>query len=228
MPVIPPGFVRAFTLGSMSEEVSGLAARVEALIEGGVSIERICLQVLAPAARQLGEWWEEDACDFVDVTMGLWRLQELVHCLSARFPGAAPGERPLTALFGALEGEQHMFGIRIVEEFFARAGWNTFNTPAASTEELAALVAGKAFDLVGLTIARDHHIGSLAQAIATLRRASLNPGIVVLVGGRLLAERPELASVIGADAAPGDAAAAVSAAEQLVKARRQQPMAVAH
>jgi methanogenic corrinoid protein MtbC1 len=228
MPVIPPGFVQAFTLAAMAEEVSPLLVRLEDLLAGGVTVERICLHVLAPAARQLGEMWEEDACDFVDVTMGLWRLQELVHCLSSRQPAPCSVDEAPDALFGAVAGEQHMLGVRIVEEFFARAGWNTFTTPPVSEDELAGLVAGKAFDLVGLTIATDLHIGTVARAIATLRRASRNPAIVVIVGGKLLVERPEIVVELGADAAPSDAPSALVMAEQLVRARKLQPLAVAH
>ena len=42
------------------------------------------------AVRLLGEWWLADDIDFVDVTMGAWRGQQLVHALAARGPGAAP------------------------------------------------------------------------------------------------------------------------------------------
>ena len=55
------------------------------------------VDLLAPAARLLGEYWEDDRCDFVDVTMGLWRLQEVVHEIAARAPAdrAAGGRRAL-------------------------------------------------------------------------------------------------------------------------------------
>ncbi len=63
-------------------EASGLLGEVEAFLKKGVSVETIYLDMLAPAARRLGEMWETDECDFVDVTMGLWRLQEVMREVS--------------------------------------------------------------------------------------------------------------------------------------------------
>ena len=50
---------------------------IESMRIKGAPIESIYLDLLAPAARYLGEMWEEDLCDFTDVTIGLGRLQVL-------------------------------------------------------------------------------------------------------------------------------------------------------
>jgi hypothetical protein len=43
---------------------------VDDLLEAGVSVEDVCLDHLAPAARCLGEWWETDRLPFTDVADG--------------------------------------------------------------------------------------------------------------------------------------------------------------
>lgn len=58
---------------------------VEAVRARGASPETIFLELLAPAARRLGELWEADLCDFTQVTLGLWRIQQVVHELGRAF-----------------------------------------------------------------------------------------------------------------------------------------------
>ena len=216
-PAIPQGFADQFAAATLTEEVGPLLARVERLMAAGVTVETIYLQLLAPAARRLGAWWDEDACDFVDVTMGLWRCQEIVHALSALIPGVAPVagfER--RALFAPAPGEQHGLGAIIVEEFFRREGWQTWSAPALDEDELVALAAGRAFDVVGLTVSVERHVAPLERSIAAVRRASRNQHVIVLVGGRVFTEQPALAHAIGADGTAADGALAVQLADRLL------------
>ncbi len=214
---IPAGFSDRFAAATLTEEVGPLMAQVEALMQGGVDIETLYLDLLAPAARQLGTWWDEDACDFVDVTMGLWRLQEIVRALSALVPGTtAPPSAERRALFSPAPGEQHGLGAMIVEEFFRRAGWQTWSAPALDEGELVALAAGRSFDLIGLTVSVERHVAALARSIAAVRRASRNPQVLIMVGGRVFTERPGLAFEIGADGTASDGQRAVQVANDLM------------
>lgn len=221
--IIPPGFADEFAAATLTEEVGPLLERVEAVMARGASVEAVYLHLLAPAARRLGAWWDEDACDFVDVTMGLWRCQEIVHALSALIPGAAPIEgTERRALFSPAPGEQHGLGALIVEEFFRRAGWQTWSAPALDEAELVALVAGRAFDIVGLTVSVERHVAPLQQSITALRRASRNPAVIVLVGGRVFTEAPLLAEAIGADGTAADGQLAVALADALLNDKASQ------
>lgn len=223
---IPPGYADQFAAATLTEEAAPLLARAEALMASGVTVETVYLELLAPAARRLGTWWDEDACDFVDVTMGLWRIQEIVHALSALIPGAAPVEGTLRrALFAPAPGEQHGLGAIMVEEFFRRAGWQTWSAPALDEAELVALAAGRVFDIIGLTVSVEQHLAALPRTIAAVRRASRNPDVVVLVGGRVFVERPGLAGDVGADGTAADGRLAVTLAESLLQ--RQQLLGVA-
>lgn len=219
---IPAGAADQFAAAALTDELRGLLDRVDVLLAGGVPVETIYLDLLAPAARRLGVWWESDACDFYDVTMGLWRLQEVLQTLSAFAPWSAPlAASARRALFAPAPGEQHGFGAALVEEFFRRAGWQTWNAPAADAAELAALVAARGYDVIGLTVSVERHLATLPATIAGLRRASRNPEIIVMVGGRVFVADPGLAARVGADATAVDAAAAVDTAEQLLAAQLQ-------
>jgi len=215
---VTEGTAESFAVAALNNEAYALVVEIDAQLARGVSIDAIFLDILAPAARHLGELWDADACDFVDVTMALWRLQEIVHELGARNPGAAErrgGER--RALFAPMPGEQHGFGSLMVEEFFRRAGWTTASEPGVSEAELIGLVGKRWFELVGLTLATDEHLGDLPRIISALRTHSRNPNIGIMVGGKVFVDHPEWAIECGADATAADGRQAVIIAETLVE-----------
>jgi MerR family transcriptional regulator, light-induced transcriptional regulator len=190
------------------------------LAERGVTAHELCLDLLAPAARRLGEMWNADRCDFTDVTIALGRLQLMLRELAARMALIAPGGVPARrVLLLAVAGDQHTFGLAMVRDFFRAAGWRVATDAPSGTEALKALVKAELFDVVGFTVGSELHIEDLATAVHTLRRHSRNPDVRVLVGGPLLLERPDLAAQVGADATAIDARQAILEAERQVATR---------
>lgn len=221
--VVAPGEADAFAPLTLRLEVFELLGHIDAVLARGVAIETVLTHLLAPAARRLGEFWEEDICDFVDVTMGLWRIQQLVHELGAR---ASLGEVPQAehrALFALTDGDQHTLGLVIIEEFFRRAGWDTASAPGVGTAELADLVSKRWFELIGITATLEEHMARLPALIAALRAASRNPAVRIMVGGRLFSADPERAAAAGADGTAPDGPSAVRRAEALVAQRLPLP-----
>jgi len=215
---IKPEDATRFALLPLRLEAASLMEEVDGFIADGASVETICLDLLAPAARKLGEMWDNDECDFLDVTMGLWRLQEVMREIAAR----SPAERSVlnaarSALFSAMPGDIHSFGTLMIEEVFARAGWQSEALIKPERRELLDRLAGRPFDLVGLTLARDCPSAALANLIKAMRNASANPHMIVLVGGRMINENPDLAIDVGADGTGADALSALALAEQLIK-----------
>lgn len=187
----------------------------------GLSIERTCLDLLAPAAQRLGALWEADLCDFTQVTVGLWRLQQIVHEYSTAFRDEAPASGPARrAMVVPAPGSQHTFGVFLVGEFFRRAGWQVWGDPMASVDDMRSALSGQWFDLLGLSVGSECHIGAVASAIDNLRKVSMNPAVVVMVGGPIVGTREDFVQQVGADATACDAAAAVAEAERLVAQRQ--------
>lgn len=199
-----------------------VAARVyvQARRRAGMTVEALFLDLLAPVARRLGTMWEADECDFTQVTVGLWRLQQIVHEHSAVFlregPAALAGRR---ALLIAAPGSQHTLGLLMVGEFFRRGGWEVEGDPTLSLAAACGRVAGVRFDLVGLSVGSECHIPGVRSAILALRQASLNPSVLVMVGGPIVGFRKDFVERVGADATSPDAASAVALADRLVKER---------
>ena len=208
-----------FALLPLRLEVAGLLEEVDAFLEDGVSVEAIYLDLLAPAARRLGEMWVEDECDFTDVTMGLWRLQEVMREISARSPSqrATPAPDAPRALFAPLPGDQHSFGALMIDEIFARSGWNSTAIARPLRKELLDAVSREPFDLVGLTVSRDCPSSALANFITAIRKVSANPELSILIGGHMINQNPAIVAEVGADGTGADARAALEVAERLVQ-----------
>lgn len=216
-PIDPEDALR-FSVLPLRLEAAGLLEEVDSLMADGATVETVCLDLLAPAARKLGEMWERDECDFIDVTMGLWRRQEVMREIAAR----APTQReflcaPRSALFSPMPGDHHNFGALMIEEVFARAGWQSEALIKPERRELLDRLARQPFDLVGLTLTRDCPSAALTNLIKAMRNVSANPDIVILVGGRMINKNPALVAEVGADGTGVDAIAALEMAENLVK-----------
>lgn len=215
---IQPEDASRFALLPLRLEAASLLEEVDAFIADGASVETICLDLLAPAARKLGEMWETDECDFLDVTMGLWRLQEVMREIAARSPAELGGlSTPHSALFSPMPGDHHNFGTLMIEEVFARNGWQSEALVKPERRELLDRLSRQPFDLVGLTLARDCPSATIRSLIKAMRDVSANPAIIVLVGGRMINESPDMAMAVGADGTGADALAALELASTLVK-----------
>jgi methanogenic corrinoid protein MtbC1 len=199
-------------------------AYVQGLRDRGVPLDRLYLQLLVPTARLLGEMWNADYCSFTDVTIGLWRLQQLLHQLSPAFLNEAePRKDGRRMLLVPEPGEQHTFGLIMVAEFFRRAGWEVWDQPLESRRELLELVRREAFSVIGLSIGSDARLESLAETIRQVRRASRNPRIRVMVGGAPFVDRPDRVAEVGADSTAADGEQATRVAEGLLAAASASP-----
>lgn len=194
-------------------------AFVETLRLRGVPVETLFLDLLAQAARHLGDLWEEDVCSFADVTVGVGRLQQLLRALSAGLPVSPHAlPQPLRVLLLPCPGEQHTYGLVMVSEFFRSAGWDVVGGPSASNDAVAA-VQREWFDVVGFSLAGEIYLPRLAPAITAVRKASINQRVGILVGGPMFLTDPGLASEVGADAVAVNGSLAPEIAETLVKTR---------
>lgn len=196
-----------------------LLVHVEGYLDRGVGIDTIFVDLLAPTARWLGDLWEEDACDFLDVTIGLWRLQEVMREIAWGSPIiTGPLSAPHRALFSPMPGEQHSFGATMVHEVFVRAAWDSEVLVAPEMRQLIAKVAGKSYDLIGLTVSCDISSESLARTIKVIRSVSMCQEVSILIGGHAVNLNPALVAEVGADGSAVDAPGALALANRLVGA----------
>lgn len=68
----------------LAHEAEVASAFVQIVRQRGTPAERICLELLAPAAKRLGTIWESGLCDFKELTRGLERLQAILVDVSKK------------------------------------------------------------------------------------------------------------------------------------------------
>lgn len=214
----PDAAVAAFTASlTANDDAMSAMALLQQMRADGSSFETLCLALMAPAARRLGAMWETDECDFALVTLGLSRLQRLMHEMDAQIAAAVvPVDPGRVAILAVAPGEQHVFGIAMVGDFLRRAGWEVHDAVGASSAEIADAVRHTWFSVAALSCSSEAGLESLAGRVTTLRARSRNRAVGILVGGRVFDGHPEAAIRIGADATAQDAWAAVWQAERLL------------
>lgn len=210
----------------LSSSVNVAAAYIDAQRENGLSLESVYIDLLSPTARHLGYLWDNDLCDFTEVTAGLWRLQQLLHELSPAFQGNLTTKAALQypaglskpkmarrALLVPAPGDQHTFGLFMVSEFFRRAGWDVWGELPTTTEQMISMVREEHFDMVGFSVGSELKLEELKFAIKAVRLESCNENVTVMVGGAVFMAHPDYVGMVGADMMAADGRDAVTAAE---------------
>jgi MerR family transcriptional regulator, light-induced transcriptional regulator len=226
----PPADVRIFTALVLAGSDADLFGHIDQLVVQGCTIESLYLDLIAPTARNLGQMWADDLCNFADVTIATGRLQQILRRLSPAFGRTVqvPQDGRRLLLLPA-PGEQHTLGLAMVADFFSRAGWHVSNGGITTLADGAGGFAGVAdairqvrddwFDVVGFSLGRSSGLSGLARLVGQLRRASRNRGIGILVGGPVFAEDPALVARVGADAMARTGQDAPAVAEGLLASR---------
>ena len=198
----------------LGDDIEAAATYVTIMKDRGLSMETLYVELLEPTARHLGEMWDRDECDFIDVTLGVGRLQKLLAIFNETYALPLLGDRRVF-LMATAPGNQHSFGASMIEKLLSAAGWQVEVEYSGDVNQLVEAVSGNWFAVVGLTAGSDSQLEELKSAIAQVRQHSKNPLAGVLVGGPMFTQNPELAAIMGADATAPNAPTAVLAAQKL-------------
>lgn len=190
---------------------------VRALVSSGASVESVYLDLLAPSAHRLGALWDNDECDFVEVTLAMGRMQRLLRDLSQVFlADAGRTDTVGNILLTCVPGEQHTLGIIMVGEFLLRDGWRVLVGAPWTESDLLEMVSVEWYDVVGFSVGCESRLGTLKREIRKLRDASRNPNVKVMVGGKVFLSDPSIVARVGADSASTDAREAPRVARSLL------------
>jgi|MesohylFT_1024984.scaffolds.fasta_scaffold00997_3 methanogenic corrinoid protein MtbC1 len=217
---ISPQNVREFAqlvLRGDDEEVQG---RVDALRKLGVPMQSLFLDLFAPVARHLGDLWDQDLCEFTDVTLALGRLQRLLRDnteLLQQPSMVGENGQAFRILLLPCPGEQHTFGLSLVAELFHSAGWDVSTDFSSDPHLNAQTLAQKDwYDVMGFSLGAQANLPRLSQIMQNVRKSSMNRRISIIVGGPLFVAHPEFSDQICADAIITDGKSAPELAAQLV------------
>jgi methanogenic corrinoid protein MtbC1 len=196
---------------------------VTSLLRDGHTVESIFLEVLQPAARHLGARWSDDSCNFAEVTMGMWNIQQVFTDLLAEFHQPPAGfviedRIAPSVLFCTLPGCQHRLGVQMIAAFFSRAGWITQLAQGHTEQELLTQIAAFSPELLGLSVSSEADLQRATGFIQQVRGlASGRAPEAIMLGGPAVGIFPELAQQSGADLLAGDAPEALAQADAVLR-----------
>lgn len=181
------------------------------LTQEGLTPQRALSEGLEPAMTEFGARWHAGMMPPNVEHVASRIAHEQVTRFTAAIP-SAPTDAPTVALVRAA-GDEHALGQACLQVHLAAAGLRPRVLPATSdvsqlVEMVRALRAGAL--AVSCTIAAQ--LAWTRELIATIRRAPNLAAVPVLVGGRMFADVPQMATLIGAD---GSAASGAEAADVL-------------
>lgn len=198
----------------LSPNLQAAAAYVTYLRDRGLSMETLFVELLQPAAQHLGKMWDNDECDFVDVTLGVGQLQKLLAIFNCTqdLPALNAKRRVFLTL---TPGEQHSFGLAMVAKLLRAAGWQVIVATEPTIELVKTAVSRDWFAVAGVTVSSEPKLDDLCRVTAAVRKNSKNPAIGIMVGGPPFSDNPDLVLRVGADATATNATTAVILAQKL-------------
>ncbi len=176
--------VATFAGVAVAENLEQALQFIQELADGGLSVEVILLDLVAPAARLLGDQWLDDRRSLTDVTAGLALLHRVVHVLGPSNVSSAE-DRGFVVLVAAPK-EQHTLGIFMLAEFLRKERWGVRVDPNMPRQDLLDLVRREHIDMVGISVSNTDLVGPLTNLVAAVRSASRNGDVAVMVGGSLI------------------------------------------
>ncbi len=198
----------------LGDDLEAAATYVTIMRDRGLSMETLYMELLEPTARHLGEMWDNDECDFIDVTIGVGRLQKLLAIFNETYTLPELGTRR-RVLMATTPGNQHSLGASMIERLLSAAGWQVDAEYSGIADEIINAVRRNWFAVIGLTAGSDRQLEALKSIIVEIRKDSQNRAIGIMVGGPMFTENPAMASAMGADATAPNAPTAVLAAQKL-------------
>jgi MerR family transcriptional regulator, light-induced transcriptional regulator len=167
------------------------------LVEAGLSVEEICLDHLAPAAKCLGEWWENDRLPFTEVAMATSRIQAILR----RMPAGGRGRHRSFhrgAVFCAVPGEQHTLGVMMAADLFRRNGWDVGLLVGLDHAEILGRLERDDRCVIGLSCSGAHSLAALDRLMQALR--GMRPDARLILSGQIVLDPAALARLPAPDA----------------------------
>ena len=199
----PLAAAMAFALCDDEDDTASLM--VEDLLAAGLSVEDLCKDHLAPAARRLGTLWDQDRLPFTEVAMAMARIQSILR----RLPmgrAVLGGSRGRGGVFAAVPGEMHTLGVMMAADLFRRAGRDVSLLVGLTHDEMVARLARDDRPVIGLSCSSDHSYPALRRLLAALGNA--RPDAHILLSGQIITDPRRIANLPVAVVPVADLAAA--------------------
>jgi MerR family transcriptional regulator, light-induced transcriptional regulator len=161
-------------------------------------------------AQHLGCDWAADRASFAEVSIGMARMQSILHDVSRDWiSNHAAQPDSATALILLPEGEQHCFGALLLLAQLRRRGVSVQLLIGARPEEMRAVMQGRNFDCVMISVGCEEKL-EIARRLVKAIRAGAGVPVRVAVGGAVLLRPVDVKQRTGADIVTSDPAEALA------------------
>jgi methanogenic corrinoid protein MtbC1 len=162
-------------------------------LAGGMTIPELYQRVIAPAMHEIGELWAKGALTVADEHLATSLTHRVLAALRPPVWVEAGMKPDATAVKGrvmlaAVEGEQHVLGLRMAADVLEDAGFETIYLGAdVPIGALLQAIDSLSPDLLALSVTLPELALQLDQVAAALRRS--HPHLGLLVGGQAASPR---------------------------------------
>lgn len=199
-----PELVAALVRAALDGGVDGLAALRADLRRARVGDVDLVDVYLPQAARELGCQWVDDEASFSEVSIGVARMQALLHRIGR---GWAERTEPVAGQPSVLlllpEGEQHTFGAMVVLAQLRRRGASVRFRMGGTVAEIGAAVLQQDYDAALISVACEEKLDLCRRLVKALRKGS-GGDMRIVVGGAVLDRPVDALQATGADLATND------------------------
>jgi methylmalonyl-CoA mutase cobalamin-binding subunit len=196
--------VSGLITASLSGRKDAFADLLRELKKARVSAVALADIYIPEAARRMGEAWQDDQMSWLDVSIGVGRLQSLLREIGTAWAADQAGDTGHgTVLLIVPDREQHTLGPMVAMGQLRRFGVSVCLRIAPSHNELRSLVAARQFDGVLISIATKDKLESVAKTVEFIRSVAAHP-IQIVVGGAVTTAVEDLVECTGADLASND------------------------
>ncbi|OUV03599.1 MAG: hypothetical protein CBC42_03880 [Betaproteobacteria bacterium TMED82] len=204
-----------FVKFSLEDDVEVCKSYVETLLDEGITIDNIYLDLIQPTVRRLGLFWERDTTDFTTVTLATWKIQQVMYHFGDMFNPKKLGGCEGSVLLLPPPNSQHTLGLFMLSEFFRKSGWFVHGEPSTNLEDVPITVGKTFFDIVGISVGSDDQKKPTKELIRIIRKYSRNLNVKVLVGGPAALRSDTLYKEVLADGQAEGALEALSLAKRI-------------
>ena len=180
----------------LGTERRAVLMKVQDFLQKGLTLEEIYQDVFQPVQREIGRLWQLQE---IDVSEDHFATALSQLGMVKMYPQIFTADRTAFRLVSAcVSSELHEMGIRMVNDFFKMAGWETHYLGAnILPKDIVAAIEQYDADLLALSITMSSQVTQLRDLVADIRK-DLDRDIKILVGGYPFNVDPSAWQVVGA------------------------------
>ncbi len=160
---------------------NGCGDIVSQLLEEGVPIRTLYVELLQRALYKVGDLWEQNRISVAREHLATAITEFLLNLIYPKIFSSDHCDR--SAVVACVANEHHQMGAKMVADIIELNGWNGYflgaNTPA---EDLLSFLREKQPDLLALSLSLHANLPTLLQTVEVVRQEF--PKLPVIVGGQ--------------------------------------------